>query len=132
MVIEGLICYFLELGHRFFLALYIGIQPDAQAFRLELGLIIGSSASQNFWFRQELHCRLSCSSACGRQVEGFLCFHNCVSQSLIYLSTYLYKFYQFCFSRSEVKWKSLSHVQFFATPQTIQSMKFSRPEYWSG
>ena len=33
---------------------------------------------------------------------------------------------------SEVKWKSLSHVQLFATPWTIQSMEFSRPEYWSG
>ena len=31
-----------------------------------------------------------------------------------------------------VKWKSLSHVRLFATPRTIQSMGFSRPEYWSG
>ena len=30
------------------------------------------------------------------------------------------------------KSKSLSHVQLFATPQTIQSLEFSRPEYWSG
>ena len=30
------------------------------------------------------------------------------------------------------KWKSLSHVQLFETPLTIQSMEFSRPEYWSG
>ena len=28
--------------------------------------------------------------------------------------------------------KSLSHVQLFATPQTIWSMEFSRQEYWSG
>ena len=28
--------------------------------------------------------------------------------------------------------KSLSHVRPFATPWTIQSMEFSRPEYWSG
>ena len=33
---------------------------------------------------------------------------------------------------SEVKWKLLSHVRLSATPQTIQSMEFSRPEYWSG
>ena len=33
---------------------------------------------------------------------------------------------------SEVKWKSLSRVQLFTTPWTIQSMGFSRPEYWSG
>ena len=32
----------------------------------------------------------------------------------------------------EVKWKSLSHVQLFATAWTTQSMAFSRPEYWSG
>ena len=29
------------------------------------------------------------------------------------------------------EWKSLSHVWLFATPWTIQSMEFSRPEYWS-
>ena len=27
---------------------------------------------------------------------------------------------------------SLSHVRLFVTPQTTQSMEFSRPEYWSG
>ena len=30
------------------------------------------------------------------------------------------------------KWKSLSRVRLFVTPWTIQSMEFSRPEYWSG
>ena len=30
------------------------------------------------------------------------------------------------------KWKPLSHVRLFATPWTLQSMEFSRPEYWSG
>ena len=30
------------------------------------------------------------------------------------------------------KWKSLSHVQLFATLWTIQSVEFSRPEYWRG
>ena len=30
------------------------------------------------------------------------------------------------------KWKLLSCVQLFATPWTIQSVEFSRPEYWSG
>ena len=29
-------------------------------------------------------------------------------------------------------WKSLSRVQLFATPWTIQAMEFSRPEYWCG
>ena len=32
----------------------------------------------------------------------------------------------------EMKWKSLSRVQLFATPRTIQSMEFSRQWYWSG
>ena len=32
----------------------------------------------------------------------------------------------------EMKWKPLSRVQLFVTPRTIQSMEFSRPEYWSG
>ena len=30
------------------------------------------------------------------------------------------------------KWKSFSHVWLFVTPWTIESMKFSRPEYWRG
>ena len=30
------------------------------------------------------------------------------------------------------KWKSLSRVRLFAAPWTIESMEFSRPEYWSG
>ena len=29
------------------------------------------------------------------------------------------------------EWKSLRHVQLFATPWTVQSMEFSRPEHWS-
>ena len=28
--------------------------------------------------------------------------------------------------------QSLSRVQLFVTPQTVQSMEFSRPGYWSG
>ena len=31
----------------------------------------------------------------------------------------------------KVKWKSHGRVQLFVTPWTIQSMGFSRPEYWS-
>ena len=31
-----------------------------------------------------------------------------------------------------LKIKSLSHAQLFATLWTIQSMEFSRPEYWNG
>ena len=32
----------------------------------------------------------------------------------------------------QFQWKSLSRVWLFVTPWTIQSMEFSRPEYWSG
>ena len=35
-------------------------------------------------------------------------------------------------SPKEIKWKSLSRVWLFVTAWTIQSMGFSRPEYWSG
>ena len=37
-----------------------------------------------------------------------------------------------CHSPWLVKWKSLSCVQLFATPWTMQSIEFSRPEYWNG
>ena len=30
-----------------------------------------------------------------------------------------------------LKWKSLSHVQLFVSPWTVNSMEFSREEYWS-
>ena len=30
------------------------------------------------------------------------------------------------------KWTLVSHVRFFATPWTAQSMEFSRSEYWGG
>ena len=30
------------------------------------------------------------------------------------------------------KWKSFSGIQLFLTPWAVQSMEFSRPEYWSG
>ena len=35
-------------------------------------------------------------------------------------------------SWSHIKWKSLSCVWLFVTLWTIQSMEFSRPEYWNG
>ena len=47
-------------------------------------------------------------------------FYNAVLESVI----------QQCEWVSE--WKSLSRVWLFATPRTVQSMEFSRPEYWSG
>ena len=38
----------------------------------------------------------------------------------------------YVFEWSEVMWKLLSCVQLFASLWTIQSMEFSRPEYWVG
>ena len=40
------------------------------------------------------------------------------------------RFWIYCLSAR--KWKSLSRVQLFVTPWTIQSVEFSRLEYWSG
>ena len=37
---------------------------------------------------------------------------------------------QFCYCKWN--WKSLTRVRLFATPWTIQSVEFSRPEYWTG
>ena len=42
-------------------------------------------------------------------------------------------FAHYCiFVWKERKWKLLSSVRLFVTPWTMQSMDFSRPEYWSG
>ena len=46
----------------------------------------------------------------------------------------LLHFRQICYHLSHQgspKWKPLSRVWLFATPWTVQSMEFSRPEYWS-
>ena len=45
---------------------------------------------------------------------------------------YSIQFYYMCFTQFQFQWKSLSRVRLFASPWTIQSMVFSRPEYWSG
>ena len=37
-----------------------------------------------------------------------------------------------CFGQRVSEWKSLSRVWVFATPWTIQSVEFSRPEHWNG
>ena len=42
------------------------------------------------------------------------------------------RFFTIWATREVWKWKSFSRVQLFVTPWTIQSMIFSRPEYWSG
>ena len=44
----------------------------------------------------------------------------------------VFNFYMLLLSERKWKWKLLSPVWLFAIPWTIQSMEFSRPEYWSG
>jgi len=39
--------------------------------------------------------------------------------------------FSFSFFKWKLEWKSLSRVQLFEIPWTIQCMEFSRPEYWS-
>ena len=57
--------------------------------------------------------------------------HSVVSNSLGSMASTQLKARSTSSAESE-KWKSLSCVQLFVTPWTIQSMEFSRPEYWSG
>ena len=45
---------------------------------------------------------------------------------------YRFPFFSFVSDISEMKWKSLSCVWLFVIPLTVQSMEFSRSEYWSG
>jgi len=40
--------------------------------------------------------------------------------------------HSWAYTQTKWKWKSLSHFWLFVTSWTIQSMEFSRPEYWSG
>ena len=50
----------------------------------------------------------------------------------VHHSPFVFNTWVFPGTSSLLKWKSFSHVQLFVTPWTIQSMEFSRPEYWSG
>ena len=47
-------------------------------------------------------------------------------------TTEWFHFLSFLQKDKSEKWKLLSPLQLFATAWTIQSMEFSRPEYWSG
>ena len=44
---------------------------------------------------------------------------------ILFFSQIFHEFFRY-------EWKSLSRVQLFVTPWAIQSVEFSRPEYWSG
>ena len=61
---------------------------------------------------------------------------ECMVHSFLLVSSRNWEFGFFLYCTTvcwkQWKWKLLSCVQLFATPWTIQSMEFSRPEYWSG
>ena len=70
--------------------------------------------------------------------KDILYFYSCVMISIISFCFFFFEFSSHCLHFPsflvwcEVKWKLFSRVRLFATPRTIQSMEFSRPEYWSG
>ena len=55
-------------------------------------------------------------------------FHKAIEKSYKMFTVPL----SYCHSEQQWKWKPLSPVWLFMTPRTIQSIEFSRPEYWSG
>ena len=55
-----------------------------------------------------------------------ICTTNLILKTINDVNTTIYPYFE------EVKWKFLSRVQLFETQWTIESMEFSRPEYWSG
>ena len=83
----------------------------------------------SFSFQGTAHaCFWSCLSSCSVMISGFICL---ISLTPKYwwapgLSPWLSPW------RESWKLNSLSRVRLFVTPWTIQSMDFSRPEYWSG
>ena len=59
----------------------------------------------------------------------FLSFSFWLLKNLTPKSPPFFFFFYFFLLCAQGKWKSLRHVRVFATPWTIQSMEFSRPEY---
>ena len=70
-----------------------------------------------------------CFAHLGIKLFVFCCWLGILYVFWILISYQICKYKYFLPSR---KWKSLSQVQLFATPRTIQSTESSRPEYWSG
>ena len=60
--------------------------------------------------------------------------HSLSLQKYIYFNSHRWTGLDNYVLRLPFAWKGklLSGVQLFATPRTMQSMEFSRPEYWSG
>ena len=77
--------------------------------------------------RQEREIILSDDSACGMFFEMVLHPYNEYHTSHTSLSSSLLSR-----PRSKWMWKLLSYVGLFATLWSLQSVEFSRPEYWSG
>ena len=126
-----------------------GLYSVKAAFPQEMRALLGEGSnfqrSLGSLCAHALNVRSNCPSMCKKHIQGRdECAELCVlvltyedlslpqkktSTECVYrtLSSFLLlRWY------SEVKWKSLSCVRLFVTPWAIQSMKFSRPEYWSG
>ena len=84
-----------------------------------LELLYSESGLQSWLI--EYHAEIFAPSACLRQAFSLLLISMTFS-SLEQMRNVAWKW----------KWKSFSHVRLFETSWTIQSMEFSRPEYWSG
>ena len=65
-----------------------------------------------------------------KKFSFLFCFPNVVRENSLLFMNDLRQLTKHVNAR--VKWKSVSRVQLFATSRTIQSMEFSKPEYWSG
>ena len=92
-------------------------------------LIDASSALVSAESTHSLQNQLFChASFCLPPLHHFISpFHLLLLRQVNYLWVWLSPFTE---TESE-KWKSLSRIQLFVTPRTIQSMEFSRSEYWS-
>ena len=70
-----------------------------------------------------------CVSEKSSQHKISCCFLTVISLVVLW---YLFSLFCLLVNTYKWKWKSLSRVWLFATPWTIQSMEFSRLEYWRG
>lgn len=87
----------------------------------------GSVTSYNFWDCKESDHAGWLNNNNSQPKINIITSYLCILPEIAYshISPYVFEW-------NEVKWKSLSRVRLFASPWTIQSMEFSRPEYWSG
>ena len=69
---------------------------------------------------------------CGNYIYIFNTHGKYAQRIWGYMTIFCGKIFIFNMKCCEVKLKLLSCVRFFVTPWTIESMEFSRPEYWTG